>query len=282
METQELAIIPASNLSPVEVMKWTNKNFTALKGALVTGEQICTIEGKPYIKKSGWRNIAAAFGISEEIMSSEKTTATDDIGTYYVHKYLVKAIAPNGRFAMAEGACSSRDPFFAKSKGNYRPEHEINESDIILTAQTVAYNRAISDLVGGGELSAEEMQGKVTQNVSLQKPPATPVADPETGEIVQPPKSTADQQRASIGAMLFNIAGDGEKAKDLLEEITAWTKDGKNMAGKRELAALTDRQVPVILGKVEKAFKAFSENETEALPLDADEVAEAFEGEVVE
>ena len=52
-----------------------------------------------------------------------------------------------------------RDDVF-KVDGKWRrlkPPREVNEHDILATAETRAKNRAISDLVGGGSVSAEEI-----------------------------------------------------------------------------------------------------------------------------
>lgn len=264
--TEELAISPSSNLTPIEVMKWQAENFESLKAALVKGKQIMAYEGKPFIMKSGWRGMSTAFGLSQEIISSERITARDDLGEYYVWKYMVRVVAPNGRHADCEGACSSRDPFFAKTKGGYRPTHEINESDIIHTAQTVGYNRAISDLVGGGELSWEEVQGKGGPSVTYTpKPAATPApateetiidVDPDTGEVIEPPADTPDSQRAEISRMLQEMCGgDFEKEADLLEMITEWTdKKGQLVQGRRDVAKLTDKQMPVVYGKIKTVY----------------------------
>lgn len=268
--TEELAISPSSNLTPIEVMKWQADNFATLKTALVKGKQIMDYDGKPYIMKSGWRAMATSFGVSQEIVSKERLTARDDLGEYYVWTYLVKAIAPNGRFATQDGACSSRDPFFAKAGGKWRPTHEINESDIIHTAQTVGYNRAISDLVGGGELSWEEVQGKGGPSVTYTpKPAAAPApvsepdiidVDPDTGEVIPPSDpSNPDEFRAAVTRMLTEMcAGDPEKQESKLEEITEWTnKKGELVRGRRFVQDLTDKQMSVVYGKVKMEYLAW-------------------------
>jgi len=120
-----------------------------------------------YIKKSGWRKLAVLFNLNTEILHREKLWGQDEHGDYYVWLFHVRVTAPNGRYCDAEGACTSRDPFFAKRLGGYITP---NEANIILKAQTVAYNRAISDLIGGGELSAEEIEDTVVPVVPLPEP----------------------------------------------------------------------------------------------------------------
>jgi len=144
------------------------RQFEELKTKLLTdkdfmyfdeyGKPTTKDKGTPFIKKSGWRKYKTAFGVTIQYLDDGiRTEGEDKEGKYYVWRYKVRAIAPNGIYQDSDGAASSRKAFFSKKKGQrIDPEEE----DIILTAQTVAINRAVSDLVGGGEVSAEEMIGK--------------------------------------------------------------------------------------------------------------------------
>lgn len=49
------------------------------------------------MKKSGYRKIALAFGISTEITHQER----QDLKDYFVYTVTVKATAPNGRYMTA-------------------------------------------------------------------------------------------------------------------------------------------------------------------------------------
>ena len=99
-------------------------------------------EKKSYIKKSGWRKIQAAYGIKTKILAKER----EDINGTIFWNFQVAAYAPNGAFSENIGSCNSGERSFAHG-----------ESDIMMTAQTRATNRAISDVVGGGDVSAEEL-----------------------------------------------------------------------------------------------------------------------------
>jgi len=113
-------------------------------------------EGHPHIKRSGWRKLGRFFGLSCQILERKKEWAEDSEGRYYIWTYKVRASHPCGAYQDAEGVCTSRDPFFSKKHGR---RIEPAEKDIMLKAQTVAFNRAISDLLGSGEVSAEELEG---------------------------------------------------------------------------------------------------------------------------
>ena len=124
------------------------------------GKAVYDGSGIRYIKKSGWRKAKTAFGISIEYLDDGiRAEQEDDEGKYYVWSYKVRAIAPNGIYQDAVGVSTSRNPFFSVRYVNGK-KTRINpaENNIMLTAQTIAINRAVSDLVGGGEVSAEEMQ----------------------------------------------------------------------------------------------------------------------------
>ena len=92
-------------------------------------------------KKSAFRKLSKFYGLSDEIV--EKSKEIHENGTFTYH-YTVKAIGPNGVFTTGEGSCSSSE------KGG-KSEHDTRS-----TAHTRAKSRAISDLIGFGQVSAEE------------------------------------------------------------------------------------------------------------------------------
>jgi hypothetical protein len=118
--------------------------------------------GHPHIKRSGWRKLARFFGINCSILNKEKIISQDSEGQYYIWKYQVRAEHPTGGYFEADGICTSRDPFFSKKNGvRVTPE----EADIMMKAQTVAFNRVVSDLLGSGEVSADEIKDRGEDNV---------------------------------------------------------------------------------------------------------------------
>jgi hypothetical protein len=99
-----------------------------------------------FCKRSGWRKIATWFELSLETRSIEVERDTD--GNPLRARVIARAIAPNGRYAEGEGACAADERRFSKL-----------EHDLQATAATRAINRAISNLVGLGAVSAEELDG---------------------------------------------------------------------------------------------------------------------------
>ncbi len=107
-----------------------------------------------YIRKSGWRKLAMVFGINLRVVGMDRENHRDGHGTYYLWNARVRAEHPaSGKYAEGIGVANSRDQFF--TRGGKRPA---DEKDIKLKAQTVGMNRAISDLIGGGQMSAEEVE----------------------------------------------------------------------------------------------------------------------------
>jgi hypothetical protein len=158
-------------LSPVDVDNavafWDN--YQELTEKLLNKDDYQKIGEKSFKKKSAWRKYATAFNISDEIIDKEITT--DKMGRILTAVYTVKATAPNGRTGIGVGACSTFDkahelptPTCSLTPCDGRRHFSNPENDIRATAHTRAKSRAISDLIGAGEVTAEEMdsQGIVT------------------------------------------------------------------------------------------------------------------------
>jgi len=144
--------------------------FEDLKQQLLVEDDYAKIQGKPYVKKSGFRKIAVFFNLSDEIIHEERVDRED--GSFY-WRIKVKATAPNNRTSIGVGVCDSRERRFSHV-----------EHDVYATAHTRAKNRAISDMVAGGIVSAEEM-GEDRPPTQANTPPQK--KKPKTGP---PPKQS--------------------------------------------------------------------------------------------
>jgi hypothetical protein len=103
-----------------------------------------------FVKKSGWRKIAKAFGLS--VTRVDDGVERDEEGAPVRAWAVYRAAHPNGQSQDGDGYCSVDEGRFARSGGRQKLEN-----DLRATATTRAKNRAISDLVGMGEVSAEEV-----------------------------------------------------------------------------------------------------------------------------
>lgn len=105
---------------------------------------------KPFLKKSGWRKIARAFNLSFERVHSQVEREQD--GSPVRAEVWIRAVAPNGQYGDGDGYCSADEVRFKNWKGRQKLENDLRG-----TATTRAKNRATADLVGMGEVSAEEI-----------------------------------------------------------------------------------------------------------------------------
>jgi len=140
-EEQQIGIVMPA-VTPKQFIE-AYKEYEQLKKALTTKNDVQIIQGNEFLKKSYWRKIATAFNLSVEITDEKVETIGENNLVYH---FTQKATAPNGRFTYGTGSCDRME------KGRANTIHNTRS-----TAETRAFNRAVSNLVGGGEVSAEEI-----------------------------------------------------------------------------------------------------------------------------
>ena len=149
-------------LPNVAMAKQAMAQFEQIKTEILNNDtDIIMIEGKKYIKRSGWRKIALAFNVTTEIVKIER----EKIDDVYIVRVIARAIAPNGRISEEVGICDSTEFQKGRLKFSY---HNIETK-----ATTRAINRSISNLVGGGELSAEEIIEGPEEKIEEKSEPKT-------------------------------------------------------------------------------------------------------------
>ena len=149
-------------------------------------DAIMELDGKKFRKKNYWRGVAVAFNLTVDTVEERRDTSghfhdgRENFG-YVISK---RATAPNGRTVTSDGACfavekarrfkcphpetpgSTRTLHFPHNMcPDFDPEFQwrtlpadATEHNVRGHASTRAFNRAVSDLVGFGEVSAEEVQ----------------------------------------------------------------------------------------------------------------------------
>lgn len=145
-----------------------------------------------FVKKSGWRKIARAFNLSVQVVHS--TIDRDFEGQPLRAHVVARAIAPNGTFQDGDGYCSVDESRFARAAGKQKLEN-----DLRATATTRAKNRAISDLVGMGEVSAEEV----------------------TAGVSEPGEAPGDLKGRASAALTYLLDGDAARAQRSWGDIKA-------------------------------------------------------------
>ena len=159
------------------------EQFEQIKERLLDkNKDLTAISGNVHVNKSGWRKIATAFNVTTEIKTKKSWV---EHGIVHAEVEAV-AIAPNGKSTSGLGEAASNESNFMtrldndpryddpddsndiiRVDGKWRviPDpREVNYHNLKALAETRAKNRAISDLVGGGEVSAEEMDAEFFLN----------------------------------------------------------------------------------------------------------------------
>jgi len=166
-------------------------------------DQIMDLDGKKFRKKGYWRAVGVAFNISVETTDEHRQVSGAFKDGHENFGYVIskRATAPNGRSVSADGTCfavekarrfkcphleelgSKRTVHFPHNTcPDFDPEFqwrvipgEATEHNIRGHASTRATNRAISDLVGFGEVSAEEVVRSEDHPVPTQSAPSASV-----------------------------------------------------------------------------------------------------------
>lgn len=156
-------------VSPERVLK-AFAQLQEIKRKLLTKDDYVEIGSRTFVRKSGLRKIRVCFNISLKLFKEERKDLDEG---HYEYTAYVRAQAPNGVFVDAISSCASTEPFGERQKEGTRklfPEKvrdtkEVKPEMYVFAvrgmAQTRAFNRAISDLVGGGldVMEEEEKDG---------------------------------------------------------------------------------------------------------------------------
>ena len=157
-DTTAVSHINQLDLVDIDYAVKSQKNFEELVEALL--DKDTDYQGGKK-KKSAWRKLARAFNISDEKICDR--IIRDENHQIISAYFEVKAILPNGRYGIGVGDCSifdkiNKDDADMPSNFELRKRFTNAEHDVISTAHTRAKSRAIADLIGAGEVSAEEME----------------------------------------------------------------------------------------------------------------------------
>ena len=148
-------------------------------------DAIMEIAGKKYRKAAYWQAVAVAFNLYVGPVKEEVSSMGDDWG--YILLY--EAVAPNGRRVVADGAA------FASEKVNRNgtmPSVHIVRS----LAHTRAFNRAVSRLVGFGEVSAEEAHNDDSRSAHSERTTSSAARQARGGDTPRPPAPPPRPPRA--------------------------------------------------------------------------------------
>ena len=175
LEISEASLIPAdvtsmmSYLPPIEEAKKYFAYVQEFKLSILTKKDVEKIGDKTHVKRSGWEKFVNTFRLAYKIVSEQKRTTKqhlvktqwdkttqpwtkaivrDEILEGIQYKVKVEMTAPNGLTVQGIGLCEEYE-----GGRDDRKEH-----DVLTHAETRAFNRACSKIVGLGEVSFEEIK----------------------------------------------------------------------------------------------------------------------------
>ena len=199
-EPQEKPLVPVAS---TEDLVRAMRSFEELKGKLLTAIDYYNPDGRgDRIRKSGWRKLALAFGISDELIDErcERDPTDPDHVVWHVH---VRCYARGGRTVEGVGSASSRERKYAHM-----------EHDLHALAHTRAKSRAIADMLGSSDMIAEEAEEPDHPSPPPKAPQPGPARPP-----VQPGQQRVDAgQRAILVRFLENVLADDLMDKIRIEE----------------------------------------------------------------
>ena len=231
-----LMLAPQRGLIDIDqaVAEW--EQYQELTKKLLDASDYQRIGDGEFKKKSAWRKYAKAFNISCEQINEEIVRADDGYPVFA--RVIVRATEPGGRWQDADQECHVTEKCCAEAQGNTcrkrhnhcaqgctGRQHFSHPGDIPATAFTRAKNRAISDLIGAGEISAEELEsGNATPKA---RKPQVPRADAQ-------PQTTGDQDSAKARyelkkAVEERFKGDEQAAFEYVQEKFPAGCEGTNI-----------------------------------------------------
>ena len=172
---------------------------------------------KRFKKKSAWRKLAKAFDVSDAILEREVQRRADGYPVYAA--ITVEATYKlTGRTSIGYHECHVAERCCPRARGGECPNfgrswhtccqancdgsaHWSHPGDVVATAHTRAKNRAIADLIGAGEVSAEEFEldglDAPPPPTPPTPPPPPPDSDPSVAVAMDP---AADKARRAFYA----------------------------------------------------------------------------------
>lgn len=206
--------------------------------------------GKPYLGASGAEKLMPVFGISLKDTSCEKSYYEDDEGAYYVYTHKGTFYWAGGSIE-AIGVCSSRDKFFAwdSKEKKYNPLSRVEDPDIKKSSYSNMMMNGVTRLLGIRNLTWDELA-----QFGIKKDSAQSV---QYGGKQTTPDETKLQNE--VGQMCLEMAyNDKDKAAAILEELTQFQgKDGKTVAGVKNIRRLTGKRLEITHGKVKNEHTNF-------------------------
>ena len=205
--------------------------------------------GAPYLQASGCEKIAVPFGISMVDFSLKRIDRKDEVGDFYLIETRGKVMSKSfpGREMEIFGTSSSRDAFFAKTGEGWRPQTEVDENNLKMSAYSNLLANGIKRYIGLRNMTWEEVgrggisRGKVT-SVEYKKGGKASL--------------TAVEKFKELLTEYCQLAGEKDE-KAYLRKATTFKskKDGKMVQGKEEPEQLSTAQLNFLIPRLRSAIE---------------------------
>ena len=233
-------------------------------------------DGKPYLQWTGTSKIANAFGVSYDTPKFTQTPTHDDEGDY-IDITCESMIRYAGRSVPEMGSCTTRDQFFAqrsrevngKREKYFLPISELDINDIKKKSLTNMLNRGLKSLLGMS-FSWDEISAATNGAITAEKCASVKHSKgSQGGRTDSSPQVSADRGR--VWTMILEICGGDEGAAQArLKKMTSFTskQDGKLVAGKSDIKAVSEAQLTYLAKDVTKEYEAYTKSMGDKAPAE--------------
>ena len=222
-EETGLAVRPTYDIAPAAAQE-TMDNLQAIMQAVLDDSDYASIKGRKARKRSGFAKLRRVFHISTETVDEGWESLGDgDFG----YRVLVRASFPDGRHEDGDGYCDSIE----MQTGNIAPSRH----NVRAKALTRAKNRATADLLGTGEVSAEEYGPD-----SYGKRRAAQRSQGTRWDVIEPTQRNG-----------HNRPLDGPTVRATIRKKAGWQDDTRNIDGE----PITEKQVKTVGSLMADALK---------------------------
>lgn len=212
--------------------------YDAACRALIGAGDVQVDGDREFKKKSAWRKLGRHFSISTIVVSSKidyvaEPDVNSDRELILVATVVVRGIAIWGQHSEAIGVCATDEEV---------GQRVITIADALATAETRATNRAVSNLIAMGEVSAEEIQrgdgtARSSEAPQRQKKPAgdikvpfgpskgTKLRDMETGDLTGAMEWAEDKSKFSDFVAAAKEELESRKPKPVESAVAAEQKE---------------------------------------------------------
>lgn len=261
-ETKQSLQLASDFSVPKAVKQW--KDYQRLTKDLLDESDYQAVGRNKFKKKSAWRKYSRAFNLTET--EKEVTVPERDSKFWPLYASAWSSIAsPDGRTGTGyhecnifEKCCPASDGLDCTNDSQWHVHCETScnghrhwghPGDIPATAHTRAKNRAISDWVGAGEVSAEEINIEQKQSKKEEKYPPCPSCGKET--IIKGKKDFGggflcwkNHPNKGCGTKFKTLDDiknpDGERIAKLVENICKGEKEFKKIDKEDEYKKILD------------------------------------------